>query len=374
MEAPVQALRSIFPEESVDALQNALNLTGHQPERAAEYLLERAPAGDAGVAPGQGRESPLPNNQQKRKPKPYSRIQSGVRQCFSASPRRRGSPAAQSPQQSRGASPAASFASVVSRNAGNLPDSHRSTEPAPVAPQHALQLARSHPWAGGAVVQSVLQASEGNVAVASAWLADMAPFIHGELEAARIVMYADEVAAPPASPGGMPPAAGQPDAPEGLYWEHRADAMKLTREWRRLFRQSVAAAKAGDLSTGRFLMAQAHAARAQALEAHDSAAVGIEAAMNAGRGRGLWELDLHGLHSHEAVAALQRRLQLVASLPPQQRRGARLRVITGRGVHSSAGEATLPRAVSGYLERHARQYGASVTPALGAFLVALPGR
>ena len=47
-------------------------------------------------------------------------------------------------------------------------------------------------------------------------------------------------------------------------------------------------------------MVQAHTARAQALTAHEAAATKIEAAMNHAQGRGLWELDLHGLHSPEA--------------------------------------------------------------------------
>lgn len=63
--------------------------------------------------------------------------------------------------------------------------------------------------------------------------------------------------------------------------------------------RSVAASRAGDDSGGRFLMAQAHSARAQALAAHEVAAAKIEAAMNREQGRGLWELDLHGLHTSE---------------------------------------------------------------------------
>lgn len=79
--------------------------------------------------------------------------------------------------------------------------------------------------------------------------------------------------------------------------------------------RSVAACKAGDHSSGRFLMSQAHTARAQALAAHGAAAVTIEAAMNSGRGRGLWELDLHGLHSTEVRLPGRQRLPLQAPPP-----------------------------------------------------------
>lgn len=77
------------------------------------------------------------------------------------------------------------------------------------------------------------------MAVAGTWLADMAPFIHGDLDAARVTMYADEAAPPPGAGGAQaeaaPTAGGS--AAEDVYWEHRADAVRLTREWRRLFRR-----------------------------------------------------------------------------------------------------------------------------------------
>lgn len=76
----------------------------------------------------------------------------------------------------------------------------------------------------------------------------------------------------------------------------------------------------------------------------------------------------------QAVAAVQRRLDLLLSLPPLRWRGGKLRVITGRGLHSSAGEATVPRAVGAFLDQHGPRYGVTVTSALGAFAVTLPGR
>ena len=53
--------------------------------------------------------------------------------------------------------------------------------------------------------------------------------------------------------------------------------------------------------------AEAHQVRLAAQAAHAEAAHQIEHANNAGRGLGLSELDLHGLHAAEAVAALDRR-------------------------------------------------------------------
>lgn len=119
-------------------------------------------------------------------------------------------------------------------------------------------------------------------------------------------------------------------------------------------------------------------------------------------GCSLFELDLHGLHTGEALAALERRLALLqsvvhdAAMQPQDgpARGqnlaasegkgaaqsrtqaggvaeplrvvtaaaplvkgrAQLRVIVGRGTHSSGGEASLPRAVEGRLTQLGYRY------------------
>jgi hypothetical protein len=76
----------------------------------------------------------------------------------------------------------------------------------------------------------------------------------------------------------------------------------------------------------------------------------------------LFELDLHGLHAAEATAALDRRLHLLhglladpataaaAGAPGAGHGGGRtLRVVVGRGAHSSGGEASLPRVVGAHL-------------------------
>ncbi|KAK9817071.1 hypothetical protein WJX72_009044 [[Myrmecia] bisecta] len=106
----------------------------------------------------------------------------------------------------------------------------------------------------------------------------------------------------------------------------------------------------GDHSEVRSLTAAARRVRQQALAAHAEAAEGILAANNEARGLVLLELDLHGLHAQEAIHALQLRLQLLESQTgDSQIRLQPLRVIVGRGNHSSEGEASLPRVVASYL-------------------------
>lgn len=88
----------------------------------------------------------------------------------------------------------------------------------------------------------------------------------------------------------------------------------------------------------------------------------------------LLELDLHGLHAPEATAALERRLDLLfqlladpgtaaalASAAPGGSRGGTLhpgclRVVVGRGAHSSGGEASIPRVVESWLAAAGHRY------------------
>lgn len=87
----------------------------------------------------------------------------------------------------------------------------------------------------------------------------------------------------------------------------------------------------------------------------------------------LLQLDLHGLHAAEAVAALQRRIDLLHTLLADPATAAALagrpalRVVVGRGAHSSGGEASIPRVV----ESHLRGAGLRFTPRLGALDVHL---
>lgn len=84
---------------------------------------------------------------------PYSRIQSGVGQVITASPRRHWSPAVQSPQQAPGTAPATSFASVVSRHAADPPATNERPDRLPAVCGSAHHLRHSFPWADGAVLE-----------------------------------------------------------------------------------------------------------------------------------------------------------------------------------------------------------------------------
>lgn len=64
--------------------------------------------------------------------------------------------------------------------------------------------------------------------------------------------------------------------------------------------RSMVAQAQGDDSMARHLMYRARTLRHQALDAHHQAALNIEHDTNHQRGNGAWEIDLHGLHTHEA--------------------------------------------------------------------------
>jgi hypothetical protein len=66
---------------------------------------------------------------------------------------------------------------------------------------------------------------------------------------------------------------------------------------------AISAARDGDHATHRQLISQARAVRAEAERAHEEAAIRIERVMNAGQGRGMWEIDLHGLHAPEVLSS-----------------------------------------------------------------------
>lgn len=71
----------------------------------------------------------------------------------------------------------------------------------------------------------------------------------------------------------------------------------------------------------------------------------------------------------QAVDALERRLHALQQMPPQEKQGRALRVITGRGLHSSDGEASLPRAVGTRLEDLKQSMGLRIVQRVGAFEV-----
>ena len=161
------------------------------------------------------------------------------------------------------------------------------------------------------------------------------------------------------------------------YYRYRRQALQLTRRWQRAARAATAAYSAGRHGDARHAAAAAQRWRREALAAHAAAAEQIEAANNGGPNSSLFELDLHGLYVHEATAALDRRLELLQCLladgaavgPGGGAAPARalLHVVVGRGMHSSGGEASLPRAV----ESHLKAAGLRYEPRLGAVDVVL---
>lgn len=95
-------------------------------------------------------------------------------------------------------------------------------------------------------MQSVLEACDGNMDKAKAWLLDMDPFVaeDNELPHQLLPMYAEDntgkhsvEANSGIGEGGRSIDTGSGD----LYWAHRQGAVKLSREWRKLFRKCVAA-------------------------------------------------------------------------------------------------------------------------------------
>lgn len=72
------------------------------------------------------------------------------------------------------------------------------------------------------------------------------------------------------------------------------------------------------------------------------------------------------LFAVQAVDALERRVHLLEQQHRDTRQGKHLRVITGRGLHSTDGEAALPRAISSFLEDQKGPRGWKVAHRLGA--------
>eukprot|EP00879_Flechtneria_rotunda_P019894 GHRR01020910.1.p1 GENE.GHRR01020910.1~~GHRR01020910.1.p1 ORF type:complete len:314 (+),score=103.59 GHRR01020910.1:138-944(+) len=198
---------------------------------------------------------------------------------------------------------------------------------------------------------------------------------------------------------------------QDVYHQMRGEALRLTHKWQKVLHRASTARAAGNHNNAKELFAEARALKEAADAAHAAAAVKIEMANNMNSEAGLWELDLHGLHIKEALQALQQRLQLLQCLVQElmhssavqravqgsqlqdgyinsnghshgssagavagglytsrqqllaqlclsvdqsqhaQLAAARqeLTVIVGKGNHSSRGEASLPRAVEGWL-------------------------
>lgn len=242
------------------------------------------------------------------------------------------------------------------------------------------QLLGQHGWAGRELVVAVLEAAEHNTATATAILTDMvapqpATARHKLTAVAAAVAVAvaepEAAARPELLAGGCAGGSSNDEAEEQQdpYYRHRRHALQLSRRWQRAARGAAGAYAAERHSEARQLAAQAQRWRQEALAAHAASAERIEAENNQ-HNETLFELDLHGLHAHEACAALDRRLELLHDLLADPSTAAaaaaagatgaaarsRLRVVVGRGAHSSGGEASIPRAVENHLKATGLRY------------------
>jgi len=198
-----------------------------------------------------------------------------------------------------------------------------------------LWLLSKHPWAGREVVSSVYVAANYQVHKAHRLLSDMC-----EAEIAGEDMRA--------------PQEGSDLSTDNIYWKYRKEALQAGRQLRKLKRKSSAAWQNGCYSLWRSYSDQAKKLEETCVKLHREAAANIEQNLNQ---RGLdssdertpERLDLHGLDVAEALEAVERRLSALESRSSARAKTRSLHVIVGRGKHSSGGEASIPRAVEGFL-------------------------
>jgi len=238
-------------------------------------------------------------------------------------------------------------------SAGGAPGAANPGEAGPApSDDAAARLARLHGWADPDVARAVLDGCGGDPVAADACLRGMRPG---------------------AAPGATPSPAGD-DARDGVYRQARRPQAVASRECHKARRRAHQLAAAGDRGGAAAERRRAEEWGAEARRAGAAAAGEVFGHVNAGRG--MWEVDLHGLHADEAVAALAGRVEVLEEgLQAERRRrgageaaarGGTLRVVVGVGHHSRGGEATVPRAVQAWLRgrglRHVALSGAFEVP------------
>ncbi|MEW5307093.1 MAG: hypothetical protein WDW36_009511 [Sanguina aurantia] len=129
--------------------------------------------------------------------------------------------------------------------------------------------------------------------------------------------------------GGGPRGRVTHEQTQALYERARARAHQLTAQRDGLFAASRAAFGEGDTHLARDLSAQAHALTPGIMRCHASAKAKIYAKLNANI-QNMWTNDLHGLHPHEALQAIEPTYEFLRRSPCQKT----WRIITGRGAHS----------------------------------------
>lgn len=175
-----------------------------------------------------------------------------------------------------------------------------------------------------------------------------------------------------------------------LYKSERHDAIKLRRQMQKLREKAHKAYLAGDDETSRQLRTQADSISGELSVLQEEAAQRIFEANNPnpesapnnstsidafGIPTSLYRLDLHGLHSDEAIYFVQDRIEDLAIRWNEAMRNGQfglascspLQIITGHGVHQSANSVLRP-AVEAYLSENKFIFDSRT----GSFLVTIP--
>ncbi|KAM6579076.1 hypothetical protein CsatB_030913 [Cannabis sativa] len=171
------------------------------------------------------------------------------------------------------------------------------------------------------------------------------------------------------------------DGDGGVYLKHRKEALRAMRSASQHSKAATNAFLKGNHSSAHQHSHKAQQQRLAAEALNAKAANDILSLRNSQNN--VWNLDLHGLHATEAVQALKQRLHRIetqllsnnssfstnrrrtvssSSLESMEKaslRGQRpssLHVITGVGNHSRGGQASLPAAVTGFLNENGYHY------------------
>lgn len=201
------------------------------------------------------------------------------------------------------------------------------TTPLPVV---VSRLQNSHRWADESLVIDLLQSLDLDEDRTSAYL-----FAMSESNSERISPSNDDQASPASCPDDQvcnPPdgqlAAADNSSPfdsvpmepewedDDIYHATRKDALKVSRAREKHALGAYKAFMNGDYSRAKLLSKKAREERVEAERLHAEAAKQIFQIRNSDAHRTVWELDLHGLHAGEAVAALSQRLSEIETALP----------------------------------------------------------
>lgn len=136
--------------------------------------------------------------------------------------------------------------------------------------------------------------------------------------------------------------------------QKREEALWHGREMSRYFQEAQSAYHSGNGGLAKELSERGKQAQAEVRRLNREAKDLIFNAKNAHISRdNLREIDLHGLSVRESIEVVQEHLQLATSVIGV---GARVRIITGAGIHSQGGKAKIKPAVSEWLQRRGYRF------------------